>query len=87
MNVCVASDAVNKDIQPLTVAQKLDIIKRLDRGERFMYTCCFQLLSSNVRTFLSERTKLNNLVDFHFLALISWYNKLILTQLIVFLFH
>jgi len=66
MNSCVASDEVKMDIKPLTVAQKLDIIKRLDRGER----CCLQLLLSNVRTFLSERTKLNDLVDFHFQALI-----------------
>ena len=60
MNFCVASDEVKKDLDPLTVAQKLD------RDER----CCLQLLSSNVRTFVSERTKLNNLIDFHFQALI-----------------
>jgi hypothetical protein len=37
MNFCVASEEL-KGIDPLTVAQKLDIIKRLDRGERFKDT-------------------------------------------------
>ena len=47
MNFCVASDEVKKDVKPLTVAQKLDIIKKLDRGERFkciqaVFNCCRQ---------------------------------------------
>jgi hypothetical protein len=45
MNFCVASDEVKKDMKPLTAAQKLDIIKMVDRGERFkctraVFNCC-----------------------------------------------
>jgi hypothetical protein len=60
----VASGKVKKDRKLLSVAQKLDIIKRLDRGERSKDICAaFNLSSSTVRSVYLQKDKLQDVAE------------------------
>jgi hypothetical protein len=55
---------VKKDRKSLSVAKKLDIIQRLDRGERSKDICAaFSLSSSTVRTIYLQKEKLQNVAQ------------------------
>jgi hypothetical protein len=60
----VASGKVKKDRKSLSVAQKLDIIKKLDRGERSKDICAaFNLSSSTVRSIYLQKDKLQDVAQ------------------------
>jgi hypothetical protein len=60
----VASGKVKKDRRSLSVAQKLDIIKRLDSGERSKDICAaLSLSSSTVRTIYLQKEKLEDVAQ------------------------
>jgi hypothetical protein len=60
----VAGGKVKKDRRSLSVAQKLDIIKRLDRGERSKDICAaFNLSSSTVRSIYLQKDKLQDVAQ------------------------
>lgn len=60
----IASGKVKKDRKSLSVAQKLDIINRLDRGERSKDICAaFNLSSSTVRTIYLQKEKLEDVAQ------------------------
>jgi hypothetical protein len=60
----VASGKVKKDRRSLSVAQKLKIIERLDRGERSKDICAaFSLSSSTVRTIYLQKEKLEDVAQ------------------------
>jgi len=62
--VGIAGGKVKKDRRSLSVAQKLDIINRLDRGERSKDICAaFSLSSSTVRTIYLQKEKLEDVAQ------------------------
>lgn len=60
----IAIGKVKKDRRSLSVAQKLNIINRLDRGERSKDICAaFSLSSSTVRTIYLQKEKLEDVAQ------------------------